>query len=244
MRFIKFVFPAGLVLLYLYLSYAGFYNNMKEKNLQSVFKGNLMIFDNPDAGGSVKYVALGDSLSAGVGSESMEETIVYLFASELSKTYGKVNAVNLALPGGTTEDVINDQLPFTISEKPDYVTLLIGVNDIHNKRTEKDFRENYSLILNELVSKTEAKIVVINLPYLGADKAILPPYSWILNSRTQKFNKVISELVTGNESRIRLVDLYGKTYKISKQVPGYYSSDLFHPSGKAYLLWSQFINEN
>ena len=217
---------------------------MKQKNLQSAFKENLMTFDNPGAGGSAKYVALGDSLSAGVGSESPDETIVYLFASELSKKYGKVNAVNLALPGGTTEDVMNDQLSLAINEKPDYITLLIGVNDIHNKRTEKDFRENYSLILNELLSKTEAQIVVMSLPYLGANKAIFPPYNWILNSRTQKFNKVIFELAAVNENRIRFVDLYRKTYKISKQDLGYYSSDLFHPSGKAYLLWSQFINEN
>ena len=246
MRFIKFALPIGIVFLYLYLSYAGFYNNMKGMNLQSPNDENFLTFENPDKSGSVKYVALGDSLSAGVGSDKVEETIVYQFASNLSKDYGKVNALNLALSGGTTDDVIKDQLPPTIQEKPDFVTLLIGINDIHNKFTDGQFTANYSYILNELLTKTEAKIVVINLPYLGSPKAIRFPYNWMLNGRTREFNGKISGVIleAGNNSRIRLVDLYGKTYKTFNKDPKNYAPDLFHPSGEGYLVWSKIINED
>ena len=245
MRFIKFALPIGIVFLYLYLSYAGFYNNMKGMNLQSPNDENLLTFENPDKSGSVKYVALGDSLSAGIGSDKVEETIVYQFASNLSKDYGKVDALNLALPGGTTQDVIKDQLPLSIIEKPDYVTLLVGINDIHDKFTDGQFIANYSYILNELLTKTEAKIVVINLPYLGSPKAIRFPYNWMLDGRTKEFNGKILEVVSkAGSDRVRLVDLYGKTYKTFNKDPKNYSADLFHPSGAGYLVWSKIINEN
>jgi len=218
---------------------------MKGMNLQRPNGENFLTFENPNNSGTVKYIALGDSLSAGVGSEKTETTIVYQFASNLSKDYGKVAVLNLALPGGTTEDVIKDQLPRAINEKPDYVTLLIGINDIHNKFTDGQFTANYSYILNELLTKTEARIVVINLPYLGSPKAVRFPYNWMLNERTKEFNGKISGVISKlSNNRIRLVDLYGRTYKTFNKDPKSYSPDLFHPSEEGYLEWSRIINED
>ena len=219
---------------------------MKELNLQSPDNENSLTFENPEKSGSVKYVALGDSLSAGVGSDKVEDTIVYQFALNQSKNYGKVDVLNLALPGGTTEDVIKDQLSLTINENPGYITLLVGINDIHNKFTDGQFTANYSYILNELLTKTEAKIVVINLPYLGSPRAIRFPYNWMLNSRTKEFNGKISGVISklDHNGRIRQVDLYGKTYKTFNKDPKNCASDLFHPSGEGYLVWSKIINEN
>jgi lysophospholipase L1-like esterase len=196
--------------------------------------------ENPQCEGSVKYVALGDSLSAGVGALDIKETFVYLYAQNLLRTYEKVNILNLAWPGDSTSEVIQNQLPAAIKEDPDYVTLMIGTNDVHNKRIISDFREKYKFILNELLTKTDAKIVVINIAYLGSSKLVLPPFSWLLNFRTKQFNDIIAGLA--NSDRIRLVDLYSATYWISEQNPKYYSSDLFHPSESGYEIWGQVIN--
>ncbi len=202
------------------------------------------MLENPQGIGEVKYVALGDSLSAGVGSPTVNETFVYQYALDLSEAYGKVNLLNLAQPGGTTVHVMKTQVPQTVEENPDYITLLIGTNDIHNKRTIDDFRENYQYILNELLTKTDAQITVINIPYLGSDKVIYPPFNFLLNSRTKQFNEVISSLAgsIANNDRIRLIDLYTETYTLSKQSQSYYSSDLFHPSSEGYILWGERIN--
>jgi len=229
---------------YLYEVYIGFYNRIGTMNLQSTYSEKSLILDNPAFNGSVKYTALGDSLSAGVGSRDINESFVYNYALKLSGKYGKVNLINLADPGDTTEEVINNQVPRAIAENPDYVTLLIGVNDIHNKKNIEDFRENYRYILNELLTKTSAHITVINIPYLGSDRIIIFPYNILLNSRTNQFNEIISDVVAraNSEKRIRFVDLYKDTYMISKTDPKYYSPDLFHPSGEGYLLWSQIIN--
>lgn len=187
----------------------------------------------------IKYVALGDSLSAGVGSNNFENTIVNDFAVGLSRNGNSVHVLNLAVPGATTRDVIVSQLDNAVALNPDYITLFIGINDIHNKVSPEVFKSNYSHIIEMLLASTEAKITVINLPYLGSSSLVLPPYNWLLNSRTKQFNKVIS--LQADSSRITTVDLYSNSYEIFKRDQSLYSTDDFHPSEAGYAVWSQII---
>lgn len=220
--------------------YARFYNNIGEKNLQSPYKQNLLTFENPQREGIVKHVALGDSLTAGVGSDDVKSTFVYQVALKLSAQFGKVEVVNLGQPGATVENLIIDQLPLSIDEQPNYVTLLIGVNDIHDKVSVTDYKERLSYVLNELLTKTSAQIILINLPYLGASNVIPFPLSNILDARTKQFNKVIKEL--GHNDRIKLIDLYIPSRQPFSENPSYYASDHFHPSGEGYMFWGKIIN--
>ena len=235
-----------LVFCYLFFSYIRFYNFIGEIDLKSPYTLNPVVLENTQGEGVYKYIALGDSLSAGVGSPSINDTFTYLYAKTLSESCQKVNVLNLAQPGGTTVDVIYSQLPRSIEENPNFITLLIGTNDIHNKRTIKDFRDKYSFILNELLTKTTAQITVINIPYLGSNKLVFPPFNFLLDVRTRQFNKVIYDLVStmNVDKRLKFIDLYKSTYKLSKENPKYYSSDLFHPSGEGYVIWGNIINAN
>jgi lysophospholipase L1-like esterase len=219
---------------------------MGEKNLKTPYLNDFLTLENQQGKGLIKYTALGDSLSAGVGSTDIKQTFVYQYALKLSKQYKTVGVLNLSEPGAVADDVINDQISLTIKEQPDVVTLLIGTNDIHNKVTVYSFQTNYQTILTKIINNTNAKIDVINIPYLGSDKIIYPPYNLLLDMKIKQFNKVILDLVTAlnTNSRIKYIDLYSATYNISKNNPNYYSSDLFHPSGEGYLLWGQTINAN
>lgn len=226
---------------YLYLSYIRIYNIISKAGLKIPYENNRILFDGGQGTGKVKYVILGDSLGAGVGSDTIMTTYPYLFSKQLLKNYQMVEMINLAYPGDKTEDVIKNQLPQAINENPGIVTLMIGTNDVHAHFTTGQFYKNYSEILNTLKSKTSARIVVINLPYLASDKLVLPPYNYLLNLQTQRYNGVISRLTAG-EPRIKLVDLYSSVYEQSKATPGYYSADYFHPSGIGYTIWSKYIN--
>jgi len=210
-------------------------------NLKSSYATPRMVLENPEGKGKVKYVVLGDSLGAGVGAQTVEETYPYLVAKKLAVDYQQVELVNLAVPGAVSEDVLNNQLKPTLAENPDYVSLLIGINDIHNVVSLANFNRNYQNILETLESKTKAKIVVINLPYLGSKTAVRFPFSIILDRITQEFNGVISSLVDQNNPRFVLVDLYSAT-KDAQNQPTYYARDNFHPSGVGYTLWSKTLN--
>lgn len=226
--------------LYLSLLYGRFYNNIGDKHLLSPYIQNRLVLLNPDEVGTVRYVALGDSLTAGVGSDDVESTFVYQVAKKLSSQFGKVEVVNLGVSGATSKDLIEGQLPQVAKEEPQYITLLIGVNDVHNKVSAEDFRRNLTRIVDHLLTKTAAQIVLLNLPYLGAPDVLPVPLSSALNARTKQFNTIISEF--GSTERVQLIDLYSGLRQPFVKNPAYYASDRFHPSGEGYLLFGKIIN--
>lgn len=229
-----------LIFLYLNRSYAKFYDTIKEKSLVTPFTQHTLTIKNGDQQQTIKYIALGDSLSEGLGADSYQDSFPYLFAQKLSeKKQTQVNFINLAKIGATTQDLINTQLPKITNENPDYITLLIGTNDIHALTAPDIFQKNYSVILDNL-TKTKAKIIVINIPYLGSNKILLPPYSELIGYRTQQFNKIIVQLV--KETGVQYVDLYSQTKQAFESNIMLYSSDGFHPSSQGYRLWANIIN--
>lgn len=224
---------------FLYWDYTHFYDFTGQMHLTSS-TSNSFTLQNSQQKGQVKYLALGDSLSAGVGSNSPEQTFVYQFASHLSQNFNQIKVLNLSFPGATSVDVLQDQLPQAIVEQPDHITLLVGINDMHNRLSTEDFSKNFQQILTELQDKTKAKIIVINISYLGANNLLLPPLNYWFDYQTQKFNDIIFSLSKGD--RIKFIDLYSQTHQQFFYQTDFYSSDLFHPSGQGYLLWGQIIN--
>ncbi len=228
--------------LYLWFAYARIYNIIGDANLTSPYIESRIVLQNATGAGKVKYVVVGDSLGAGVGAGTVEETYPYVYAKKLLKNHQEVNVVNLARPGDTTNDVIKNQLGEAVAEAPDYVTVLIGINDIHNHVSADQFEKNYHHILTTLLSDTRAAILVINLPYMASEKLVYPPYTLLLDLRTREFNVIIKALVVASGERVKYVDLYSGVKDVSKTDSAYYSSDYFHPSGKGYGYWSQIIN--
>ncbi|MCX6794651.1 MAG: SGNH/GDSL hydrolase family protein [Candidatus Falkowbacteria bacterium] len=188
---------------------------------------------------SLIYVALGDSLTAGVGTDSYQEILPYLLAEKFAAGEKTIVLKNHSVPGAETADVVTDLLSTAINDNPDIVTLLIGVNDIHNKVSAAKFTENYEEILNRLQRGTRAKIYVINLPFLGSDKLMLPPYQSLFDARTREFNEIIKGLA--DKYSVQYIDLYTPTVELFKRSGDHYSKDLFHPSAGGYKLWADII---
>jgi len=229
-----------LILAYLFFSYNRFYNFIGEKNLK--IPNTQRAYTVGQSGQSLKYISLGDSLTAGVGNTDLNNTYVYQFAQKLSQQGNQIDVENLAQPNATTIDLIKNQLPYTIDKKPDFITILIGINDLHGKSTTTDFYKNYDNIMQNLQSKTSAKIILLNLPYLGSSGLVYPPYNYLLDFRTKQFNGIISSIAS--KYNAKLIYLYENTYEKFQNDQDLYSQDLFHPSDKGYLLWSQIINAN
>lgn len=233
---IFFILALG-VSLYLNRSYARIYDR-NEINITQINWPQQISFPNPNFQNNIKYVALGDSLTNGVGSDNINNTLVFIFAQKLSQNMS-VSLINLAVNGVTTDDLIKFQLNKAIEKKPNYVTLFIGINDIHNHISVKKFQQNMDLILNRLTRETEGRIIVFNLPYLGSGNLILPPFNIFFDYKTKQFNQVISRIVS--EKNITLVDIYTPTKETFSKKSSFYSSDEFHPSKDGYIFWGSLL---
>lgn len=239
----KNIFILGAILffviigLYFNRSYAYIYKIIGAANLPPVnLKEEYLLNDMSKT--SLVYVALGDSLTAGAGAESDQESLPYFLAQKLADNK-KVILYNRAVPGYKTSDLIFNLLDKAINDQPDIVSLLIGVNDIHNQVSENEFAQNYEIILKRLTTETQAKINVINLPYIGADNLILPPYNFYFNKKTQAYNLIIKNLA--DKYQLNYIDLYSPSLELFKKPGSHYSADLFHPSASGYKIWADLI---
>jgi acyl-CoA thioesterase-1 len=221
-------------------SYASIYRRIGEKHL---INPSVSGIESIDAATStvkrLKYVALGDSLTAGVGANRSKESFPYILSQRIAQSGRSVSLLNLGIPGARTQGVIDAQLQTAIAEDPDLITVLIGINDIHGFISAGQFRENTERIIDGLKEKTRAKIVFMTIPYLGTDGLMTWPYNWFYHIKTVEFNQVLKDVTQRKD--LTLIDLYAATKDRSTYFSDYYSIDEFHPSTAGYKAWSDVI---
>ena len=97
----------------------------------------------------VRYLALGDSYSIGTGVGAERS-----FPARLSERWRarglRIELLNLAVNGYTTDDLIRDELPRVAPFRPNFVSLLIGANDIVVGRDADTYRSRLRAILASL----------------------------------------------------------------------------------------------
>ncbi len=222
-----------VLLVYLNRSYSYFYDFLGEKNLPAP-KHQTETVVGRGAEHVIKYVALGDSLTAGVGVLNYPDSYPYQVAERLS-AQGQVKLINLGHPGALLIDVEKTQLPRALLEKPDVVTLLIGINDIHNFVPINEFENRYSGVV-EALSGSGARVYLLSIPHLGSGNTLLFPYNMLLDFKTRQFNLKIKEI--SERYDLKYIDIYS-----ADKSEGFYSEDEFHPSALGYKDWMKIIDE-
>lgn len=238
------IFYYSLILLiilaiYLYTANAFIYYRIGHGNLSMPSRQNSYSLGSQAAESKIKYAALGDSLTSGVGAAKYEESYPYLLAEKLSEKNQKVTLVNFSQPGAQTKDLIDIYLSPAIASNPDVITLMIGVNDIHNHISQAQFRSNYQYILERLTKETKAKIYLINIPRIGSETVILPPLNYYFDKETDDYNQIIKDLA--DNYQVKYIDLNSEIKDLFKNDGIHYSVDSFHPSAIGYQLWAQII---
>ncbi|OGY54002.1 MAG: hypothetical protein A3A24_03240 [Candidatus Buchananbacteria bacterium RIFCSPLOWO2_01_FULL_46_12] len=187
----------------------------------------------------ILYVALGDSLTAGVGTNNFQQSYPYLVAEKLANSGSAVTLKDLSVSGAKTSELISYQLAEAVGSKPSIVTLLIGVNDIHGNVSKTTFEKNYGEILKQLSQNANTKIYAISIPYIGSSTLFLPPYQLYFNYKTKEFNEIIKKLAAAY--KVYYIDIYTPTVGLFMKSGPQYSTDAFHPSAEGYKLWAGVI---
>lgn len=226
-----------VILIYLNLTYAHVYSLFDKTSNPNVTLNYTI--GNTRAIQTIKYAALGDSLTAGVGATGIEHAFPYLLSEKIAGK-NKIKLFNLGQPGAKSIDVLQQQIIPLAVFNPDLITLAIGTNDIHNRVSMTEFKKNYNQILDDLEKYKQAKIILINIPYLGSDSLIRPPWRSYFDSHIKKYNQSITEMATTRQ--LTLVDLYDKTKTYFHDNQSLiYSADLFHPTDAGYAYWTDII---
>jgi lysophospholipase L1-like esterase len=186
--------------------------------------------------GVLRYVALGDSYTIGTSVNEAER-----WPNQLVDRLGPAAptlalVANLGVNGRTSGDVIRDQLPQLDSLRPDFVSLLIGVNDLVQGVPIEAYRANLGTILDVLLARLPAgRIVAVSIP----DYTVTPAGADYGDPTTQSAairaeNAILGELSAARG--IAFVDIYDLSLRAADD-PALVADDGLHPSGAQYALW-------
>jgi lysophospholipase L1-like esterase len=191
----------------------------------------------PTESNPLRYVALGDSYTIGTSVSSAES-----WPAQLVARVPELQLVaNLGVNGYSTDEVIVDELPRLAGLRPEFVTLMIGVNDVVRGMPEQRYAANLVLILDELLGQLSAdRILCVATP----NYTVTPQGSAFGSPNEQRagivrFNRRLGEVC---ESRgIRFVhEIFGISEAAATD-RSLVADDGLHPSGAQYALWVDAI---
>lgn len=180
----------------------------------------------------LRFVALGDSYTIGTSVAEDER-----WPNQLVAVEPRLELVaNLGVNGYATRDVIDLELPQLADLGPEFVTLLIGVNDVVQRVPAPLYRRNLGQILDDLVARVgPGRILAITTP----DYTVTPSgaeYGDPLRqaAAVRASNAVLEELAGGR--MVRVVDIHDLSLKAAGD-PTLVAADGLHPSAQQYVLW-------
>jgi lysophospholipase L1-like esterase len=190
--------------------------------------------------GALRYVALGDSYTIGTS-----EAEAARWPSQLVARLGPMPptlelVANLGVNGRTSGDVIRDQLPQLDALSPDFVSLLIGVNDVVQGVPLERYRANMGTIFDALLARLPAdRIVTVSTP----DYTVTPAGAdygdpAVQSAAIRAVNDSLGELATARG--IAFVDIYDLSLRAANDA-SLVADDGLHPSGAQYALWVERI---
>lgn len=189
--------------------------------------------------GKIYYVAIGDSYTIGEG-VAEAETYPVLLANHLQDEGVDIELVaNPAVTGYTTQDAISYELPVLEASNANFVTVLLGANDVLSKDA-RAFQRNYALLLDEIQEKLPDKdmVILLTIPDFS-----VTPYAKTFGYTQEEirdaiiaFNAVIK--AEASERQLKAVDLFSLSGGLEGN-PEMLVSDGLHPSGKQYMLWEK-----
>ena len=179
-----------------------------------------------------RYVAIGASDTVGVG--AADPRTGSWPARIAARLPAATDYVNLGVSGSQAAQAAREQAPAAAGLRPQLVTVWLAVNDLNAGVSAVDYAASLRAVVEPLVSKTQARIFIGNVPdlrpvpaYAGVDQATLL-------SKIVAYNAAIETLTVAYAGRVTVVDLAtGSAALVSTMTV---SGDGFHPSDAGYAL--------
>jgi acyl-CoA thioesterase I len=188
----------------------------------------------------LRYVALGDSYTIGTSVETPErfpDQLVSSLAAFAEPEPPLLSLVaNLGVNGFTSANLIDEELPALETLEPEFVTVLIGVNDVVQGVPAAVYESNVATILDALLDRLPPdRIIAVAIP----DYTVTPAGADYGDPRRQH-----EGIVANNATMARLAAARGITFvdifDISLEAASDRSlvaTDGLHPSGAQYARW-------
>ena len=190
----------------------------------------------------LRYLALGDSYTIGVGASDEHHNFPTLPSRKLSAATGRlVRLTNPAVDGYTTDDLIREELDHLDQVAPDYVSILIGANDAARGRPRAEYQGSLVWIYDVIAARGLAptRVVAISIPDWSAAPAAQR------FGRPEQLRLVIDgfNALARSEAATRGF-LWVDVSELSRSrmgEKGWLARDRLHPGDAQYSAWAEMI---
>ena len=198
----------------------------------------------PAGGGSgppLEMVMLGDSTVAGLGAETVEDSLVLQTAQRAADAAGRpVHARGFGVSGARTADVRDDQLP-GIDPDVDVVVIVIGSNDATHLTPPWAFDEvTASMLASARERAPDAAIVLGGIPLFGEARALDQPLRAVVDAYAAVLRGVQQRTAQATPGVV-FVNIAVEASPRFVGVPDAMSRDGFHPAATGYGFWADAL---
>ena len=176
-------------------------------------------------GEPLHFLAIGDSIIAGVGARHIQQSTVGHVARFMSGRLSReINWRAVGMIGAGARRVRRDVVPALPSQRYDAILLSVGVNDVLKLERSGRFRRQLLKLLRELRTHSpEAVIAYLGLPPLDQFPKLRRPLRWIVGYRVRRFD------AAAREALARVPNVTHVPVHFSPR-PDMFSHDGLHPS--------------
>jgi len=183
--------------------------------------------------GAMRYLALGDSLSQGVGApDEQTGSFPALLAEKWRGAGCQVELQNAGISGYTAEQVLTDEVPQIEEFAPTLITFQAGGNDIVNGVTLDQYRQNVKSVLEAATGSGARVIVLAQNEWFRSPEG--KTYGDDLAAQRDAFDAALIE--EANAAGAEFIDMRA-TYK-QQADDNQWVEDGIHPTPEAYAAWA------
>lgn len=185
------------------------------------------------------YLALGDSYT--IGQSVMEnqrfpvQTVAMLRNVQVNFQQPEI----IAQTGWTTGNLLSrlDNAP-PLRSVYDIVTLLIGVNNQYQGRSQEEYRQQFTILLEhalQYAGNNRQHVFVLSIPDYGVTPFASGSNRELIAKEIDSFNTI--NKIIAQQYQVNYIDITGDTRRALND-PALVASDGLHPSGTEYAIWA------
>jgi lysophospholipase L1-like esterase len=156
---------------------------------------------------SFRLVALGDSITVGVGDTVGADAVHGPgWAAHLATVLGAETFTNLATEGARSRDVVGTQLDAALALRPHLATVLVGGNDV--LRSDFDARHTLADLHRSVgeLCRAGTDVVLVLLPVIGLFELGPRLVRRVMRRRVASINAAVEEVASTAPGRVVVVD--------------------------------------
>ncbi len=186
------------------------------------------------------FLALGDSYT--VGQSVPEADRFPVQATKFLNEQGvNFDAPQIFAQTGWTTGNLLSSLEYAAPTKPSYdiVTLLIGVNNQYQHRTQQEYTDEFSVLLNKAIQfagGNTKRVIVLSIPDYSVTPFASRSDKDLIAREIDAFNRINRKI--SESTGVNYLDITAST-RLAANDASLIANDGLHPSGKEYKVWAE-----